>query len=211
MQALIIVDMQNDFMPGGALPTKGGDKLIAIINQLIEKFPLVLATKDWHPQSHVSFAANHPKKKVGDLIQINGIEQILWPVHCVQETEGADFAPGLHREKIDSIFYKGTDPGIDSYSTFFDNAHLRKTGLEEFLKENRVKELVIVGVATDYCVLYSVLDALALGFQVTVVPDACYPINIHPEDEQKALEKMRKKGAKIVPSKDLLNSFSLDR
>ncbi len=198
MKALIIVDMQNDFMPGGPLPTKGADELVPLINGLMDDYPLVVATKDWHPINHVSFAPNHPGKKVGDLINVEGIEQILWPVHCVQETKGSECVPGLNEEKIDHIFYKGIDQKVDSYSTFFDNAQLRRTGLADYLKKKGVEELAIVGVATDYCVLYSVLDALELGFDVTVIARGCRGINRNPDDEKKAFDTMRKKGAKVI-------------
>ncbi len=204
MQALIVVDMQKDFMPGGPLGTPGGDEIIPIINQMMDKFPIVLATNDWHPKGHVSFAASHPGKKVGDRIQVGEIEQILWPVHCVQETEGAEFAKGLHTEKIKEVFYKGTDLRVDSYSTFFDNAHLRKTGLEEYLKKQGIQKIVLVGVATEYCVLFSTWDALALGFEVMVIRDGCKAINLQPEDEKNALEKMKKEGANIVMAKEVL-------
>lgn len=197
-QALIIVDMQNDFMPGGALPTKNANKIIPYINDLIPQFSLVVATKDWHPKNHLSFAANHPKKKPGEIINVDGLQQILWPIHCVQNTVGAEFAKGLHEENIDKVFYKGIDPLIDSYSTFFDNAHKRNTGLADFLRQHHIDEIMIVGVATDYCVLYSVLDALELGFCVKVLVEACKPINLHHGDEEKALERMRKAGAEII-------------
>jgi len=197
MSALVIVDMQNDFMPGGALPVAGGDKLVPVINQLMDHYSPVLATKDWHPKDHVSFAANHPGKKEGEVISFKGTDQILWPIHCVQETEGANFVSGLSEEKIDHIVYKGTDPKIDSYSGFFDNKGLRKTGLEDFLRNQHIEEIAVVGVATDYCVLYTVLDALKLGFSVVVVEDGCAGVNLQPDDEQRALEAMRKAGAII--------------
>jgi nicotinamidase/pyrazinamidase len=148
--------MQNDFMPRGALPVPNGDAIIPLINQLIDKFPHVIATQDWHPLDHVSFAANHPGKKPGEFIEVKGIKQILWPTHCVMHTKGAELVPSLKKEKIASIFYKGSDKWVDSYSAFFDNARLRKTGLEDYLKKRGINELYIVGVATDYCVLYSV-------------------------------------------------------
>lgn len=198
MKALIVVDMQNDFMSWGSLPTPHAETLIPTINQLMEKFPLVLATKDWHPKAHVSFAENHKGKKVGDTIQLGPIEQILWPVHCVQDTEGAAFAPGLNTENFEKIFYKGTNLEVDSYSTFFDNAHLKETGLSTYLKKRKVKDLYFAGVATEYCVLFSVLDALELGFKATMIRDACRPINLSPDDEKKAIEKMLQKGANVI-------------
>jgi len=203
MKALLIIDMQKDFMPGGALPTKEGNLLVPIINNLMKKFPLVVTSKDWHPKDHISFASNHPGKEIGDVIDVGDIKQVLWPIHCVQNSEGAQFVSGLDPIDEEHIFYKGVDPKIDSYSAFFDNAHLRSTGLEDFLKKNAVQEIVVVGVATDYCVLYSVLDALELGFSVMLVADGCHAINLHPDDEKKALEKMKKEGAKILQAEEV--------
>lgn len=203
MNALIIVDMQKDFMPGGALPTKEADQIISLINELMEKFSLIVATKDWHPKDHIGFAANHPGKNQGEVIEIDGIQQILWPIHCVQETAGAEFADGLDLSKIKQIFFKGVDPKIDSYSTFFDNAHQRETGLGDFLKSQGVQDVTIVGVATEYCVLYSALDAVELGFRVTVVRDACKPINLRTNDEREALALMKKRGVHVVTSNEI--------
>lgn len=200
MKTLVIVDLQNDFMPGGALGVPAADEIVPIVNTLMPHFSLVLATQDWHPPDHVSFVANHPGKQAGDKIEVKGISQILWPVHCVQNTKGAELVPQLHTEKIESIFYKGTDRLIDSYSAFFDNAHRKSTGLYDYLKTRGVKEIHIAGVATDYCVLYSVLDALELGLSVTVITDACRGIDLNPGDVESALEKMVAKGAKITSS-----------
>jgi len=184
-------------MPGGALGIAGANAIIPIINALIPKFDVVLATQDWHPPHHISFASTH-HKKVGEVIRIGNLEQILWPDHCIQNTRGADFATGLHRERIEAIFHKGTDPKVDSYSTFFDNARKRHTGLADHLRKRQLKDLYFVGLATDYCVLYSVLDALELGFNVWVIRDGCRPIDLKPGDEERALEKMRAKGAQII-------------
>ncbi|NGX46834.1 MAG: Peroxyureidoacrylate/ureidoacrylate amidohydrolase RutB [Chlamydiae bacterium] len=203
MQALIVIDMQNDFMPGGPLGTPGADELANLIHPMMGKFPLVLATKDWHPKDHVSFATSHSGKKVGDVVRVGEVDQILWPVHCVQDTKGSEFAEGLNTEKITKIFYKGADSEIDSYSAFYDNAHLRKTGLDAYLKEHEVDAIALVGVATDYCVLYSALDALELGYDVMVIRDACRAINLKPEDEKGAVEEMKKKGVKIVLAKEV--------
>lgn len=203
MKALLIVDMQNDFMPGGALPVPDGNAIIPILNKLIPHFSHVYATLDWHPVDHVSFASNHPGKKTGDTIEIKGIKQILWPVHCVRNTKGAELVSSLNKEKITSNFYKGTDKDVDSYSTFFDNARKRSTGLDEYLQSRGIKELYIAGVATDYCVLYSVLDALELGFKVTVIKDACRGINLAPHDVEKAFSLMKEKGAQLIFAKNL--------
>ena len=165
-KALIIVDVQNDFCPGGALAVGEGDQVIPIINRIHHLFDLVILTQDWHPPDHKSFASNNPGVQVGDTIDLNGIDQVMWPDHCVQGTEGANFHPDLRREESDPIFRKGTDPGIDSYSAFYDNGHLRSTGLADYLQEKGIAEIALCGLATDYCVKFSVLDALAEGFEV---------------------------------------------
>lgn len=202
MKALLIIDMQKDFMPGGPLGAKDADALVPIINDLMKQFPLVIATKDWHPKNHKSFAENHPGKKVGDHIDLDGVDQILWPAHCVQETLGSEFTKGLNTKKIDQIIYKGTDPNIDSYSAFFDNARKKKTNLASYLKEKGVDQISICGVATDYCVLYSVLDALDLGFKVTLIQDGCKAINLKEDDEKRAIATMQQMGALIRESTD---------
>jgi nicotinamidase/pyrazinamidase len=203
MKALVIVDMQNDFMPGGALAVPSADEIIPMINALIPKFSFVVATKDWHPPDHVSFAANHPGRKIGDVIRVGDIDQILWPVHCVRNTHGADFVSSLDTANFASIFYKGTDKNIDSYSAFFDNAHRKSTGLGDYLKSRGVNEIYLGGLTTDYCILYSTMDAVDLGFKVKVVVDACRPINLDPRDEQRSFEAMAAKGARIIKSSDL--------
>jgi nicotinamidase/pyrazinamidase len=203
MKALIIVDLQNDFLPGGALAVSHGDEVIPVINELLKKkFDTVVATKDWHPPDHGSFADMHGKEP-GEKIDLYGLEQILWPTHCVQETEGAQFAPGWDHGKVEKVFYKGTDKKIDSYSTFFDNGHRKSTGLEDYLRKEKVDEIYIAGLATDYCVKYSVLDACRLGFKTYVVVDGCRGVNLEPYDSNNALEEMRRIGAKLIYSKDL--------
>lgn len=192
MNALLIIDVQNDFLPGGALAVPKGDEILAFINKQMGQFDVIVATQDWHPPNHVSFAATH-QMKVGDKIQVEGVEQMLWPVHCVQNTPGAEFPKALHADQIDKVFQKGADPKVDSYSAFFDNAH-RPTDLAEYLKKKGLRDLFFVGLATDYCVLYSVLDALTLGFSATVFREGCRAIS----DEESALDQMRQKGAKIA-------------
>jgi len=149
MKTLIIVDLQNDFLPGGALAVPQGDEVVPLANELQRRFELVVATQDWHPPDHGSFAANHPAKKPGDRIILDGIEQILWPVHCVQNTHGAEFAPSFDTSRIAHIFHKGIDPRIDSYSTFFDNAHRRHTGLAHYLEKRWIKDIYLLGLALD--------------------------------------------------------------
>lgn len=200
MKALIIVDVQNDFLPGGALAVPEGDKVIPVINDLSQDFDLVFTTQDWHPANHCSFAASHPGKKIGDRILIDGLEQILWPVHCVQNTYGAELAAGLHPKVISGGVHisKGIDERVDSYSGFFENQRKRATGLGELLRRHGADDLTIVGLATDYCVKATVLDARDLGFSVTVYESACRAVNLAPDDGAKALTAMREAGVKIV-------------
>jgi nicotinamidase/pyrazinamidase len=204
VNCLLIVDIQNDFLPGGALAVPEGDAVIPVINRLQERFDLVLATQDWHPADHGSFAANHPGHKIGDVIELDGIPQILWPVHCVQNSAGAQFSTALDTTGVEKVFRKGTDRKIDSYSTFFDNAKRRSTGLADYLRERNVGEIFICGLATDYCVRFSALDAVELSFPTTVVEDACRGVNLQPDDSANALRELRKAGAKIQSSGELL-------
>jgi nicotinamidase/pyrazinamidase len=203
MNALIIVDLQNDFLPGGTLPVPHGDEIIPIANELQKRFELVLATQDWHPPDHGSFAANHPGKKPGDRIILDGIEQILWPVHCVQNTHGAEFAPAFDTSRIAHVFHKGVDPLIDSYSTFFDNAHRRHTGLAHYLDKRGVKDIYLMGLALDYCVKYSVLDARQLGLNTHVILDCCRGIELEHGDIDRTLDEMKRAGAVLLKSTDL--------
>lgn len=204
MKALLVVDIQNDFIPKGALGVPDGDKIIPIVNKLLDKhFDLIIATKDWHPENHGSFASTH-NKKVGDSINLNGVEQILWPDHCIQNSFGAQFVQGLNLDKIHKVIFKGTDPNIDSYSAFFDNYHLKQTELDSYLKQHNVTDLFIIGLATDYCVKYSTLDAISLGYKVHVIEDACRGVNIHPRDSEKAILEMEQAGAQILYSKNIL-------
>jgi nicotinamidase/pyrazinamidase len=201
--ALILVDLQNDFVPGGALAVPQGDEVIPVADELQEKFDLVLATKDWHPPDHGSFAENHAGKKPGDRIVLDGIEQILWPVHCVQNTYGAEFVPLFDRSRIAHIFHKGTERNIDSYSTFFDNAHRRHTGLAHYLEKREVRQVYLMGLALDYCVKYSALDALQLGFKTYVIIDGCRGIDLESGDIDRALNEIKQSGAVLVKSSDL--------
>ena len=195
MNALILTDLQNDFVPGGALPVPRGHEVVPLANRLQPHFDLVVATQDWHPANHGSFAANHPGKKPGDRIVLNGLEQILWPVHCVQHTKGSEFVADLDLSRVDRIFYKGTDPNIDSYSAFFDNAHLKATGLGNYLIEKGATNLYLLGLATDYCVKFSALDAQSLGFHTCVIEDACRGINLRPGDVDRAAAALDGMGA----------------
>ena len=202
-KALVLVDLQNDFIPGGSLAVREGDVVIPIANALQKKFNLVVATQDWHPQNHGSFASNHPGKHPGDMITLGGLPQVLWPDHCVQGSRGARFHPVLNRTHIAKVFRKGTDPEIDSYSTFFDNAHRKSTGLGDYLKHEKVTDVYLAGLATDYCVKYSALDAVHLGFKTHVIIDGCRGVELKPGDTKKAIEEMRKAGVEILTSDEL--------
>ncbi len=204
MKALILVDLQNDFLPGGALAVPNGDAVIPLANQLQGAFKLVVATQDWHPANHSSFAANHPGRKPGEVVQLKKRSQLLWPTHCVQNTHGAELAPGLMRNRINKVFKKGTDTDIDSYSGFFDNGHQRATGLGEFLREKKVKDVYVLGLATDYCVNFTALDAVELGFRTHLIDDACRGVNLKPDDVKNAIEAMKKAGVIVVKSEQLL-------
>jgi nicotinamidase/pyrazinamidase len=204
MNALILVDIQNDFIPGGALPVPEGDQIVPIVNRLLPTFELVVATKDWHPANHGSFAASHAGKKPGDVIELNGLSQILWPVHCVQGTPGAEFVTGFDTLRIRQVFRKGTDPGIDSYSGFFDNGHRKATGLGEYLKARKVEEVFIAGLAADYCVKFTALDAIGLGFKTHLIEDACRGVNLQPDDVAKAISELEHAGVVVVQSEQTL-------
>jgi len=203
MKTLIIVDLQNDFLPGGALPVPHGDEVVPLANGLQRSFELVLATQDWHPPDHGSFAANHPGKKPGDHIILDGIEQILWPVHCVQNTYGAEFAAAFDTSRIAHVFHKGIERNIDSYSTFFDNAHRRHTGLADYLKKRSIREIYLMGLALDYCVKYSALDARQLGLNTYIILDGCRGIELNPGDIGRALDEMKRVGAVLLQSSDV--------
>ncbi len=197
MKALLLVDIQNDFLPGGALAVAEGDQVIPLANRLQKQFDLVVASKDWHTANHGSFAANHPGKRPGDIVELNGLRQILWPVHCVQNTPGAAFSAKFDTSRFAQVFQKGTDPGIDSYSSFFDNGHRKATGLGDFLKARKVTDVFLAGLTTDYCVRFSALDALALGFRVHVILEACRGVNLSPGDVAQAVAEMKRAGVDV--------------
>ena len=206
MKALILVDIQNDFLPGGALAVPDGDAVIPVANKLQSAFPVVVATQDWHPANHGSFAASHPGKKVFEQIELNGLPQTLWPVHCVQNTTGAELARALVRERIAKVFPKGTDPNIDSYGGLFDNGHRRSTGLGEWLKAQRVTEVFVCGLATDYCVKFTALDAAKMGFKTHLIEDASRGVNLRPDDVRNAIEEMKRAGVVVMQSGGILKT-----
>lgn len=205
-KALILVDLQNDFCEGGSLAAPNASSIMPVANELSRAFELVIATQDWHPEEHKSFAVNHAGHEIGDIVNLGGTKQILWPSHCVQGSKGAEFHPHLDSNGIHKVVLKGTHPEIDSYSAFYDNAHQRSTGLAEFLRDNDVSEVFIMGLVTEYCVKFSAIDALSEGFKVTVVIDGCRAVNIHPNDETDAIKEMKNLGIKFIESKDLLTA-----
>ncbi len=202
-EALLIVDLQNDFCPGGSLAVDEGDRIAEVINGLAPGFPVVVATKDWHPPDHISFASNHPGKEPFDSVPVSYGEQLLWPDHCVQGTRGAKFHPSLDQKPVQLVLHKGTRSDLDSYSAFFENDHKTPTGLDGYLRELQVTYLYICGIATDVCVFYSVTDALRLGYEVTVIEDAVRGVDQPAGSVEKALDTMRANGATITSSAEL--------
>jgi nicotinamidase/pyrazinamidase len=202
MNALILTDIQNDFLPGGALAVRGGDEVIPIANRLQPEFDLVVATQDWHPADHGSFAANHSGRAVGETINLNGLPQILWPVHCVQGTPGADFPSDLRTYAIQRTFQKGMDPSVDSYSGFFDNGRRKDTGLGAYLWREGVEQVYVMGLTTDYCVKFTALDAVSLRFETYVILDGCRGVELQPGDVDRAVSQLRQSGVAIVRSLD---------
>ena len=197
MKALILVDIQNDFLPGGALAVPRGDEVIPVANRLSPTFDLVVATQDWHPRDHGSFAANNPGKKPFEMGELGGLPQVMWPVHCVQGTRGAELHDGLDRARIAHVSRKGMDAAIDSYSGFFDNGKKTATDLAAWLKARGVTKLGVMGLATDVCVKFTALDAVALGFEVTLIADGCRAVELHPGDGAKAIADMRAAGVRV--------------
>jgi nicotinamidase/pyrazinamidase len=200
MRALLLVDLQYDFCPGGALAVPRGDETIAVAKRLLPRFETVVATQDWHPSDHGSFAANHPGASPGQVIQLDGLSQVLWPVHCVQDTRGAELHEGIDRSRLAAVFRKGTDPRIDSYSGFFDNGHRKSTGLGDWLEQRGVRQLYVLGLATDYCVKATVLDALELKYDVWLIEDGCRAVDLAPGDGERAISVMRGYGATVITS-----------
>lgn len=194
--ALIVIDVQSDFCPGGTLAVADGDAVVAPVNAMLREYAVRVLTQDWHPAAHLSFAANHPGAAPFSLVQMPYGPQVLWPVHCVQGTTGAGFHPGLNADAADLVIRKGFRPAIDSYSAFFDNDRNTPTGLEGYLRSRGVSEVTLAGLATDFCVAYSALDAARLGFGVTVRLDACRAIDLDGSLAT-ALEQMRAAGVRL--------------
>ncbi|MGD0754137.1 MAG: bifunctional nicotinamidase/pyrazinamidase [Bacteroidales bacterium] len=201
MKTLILVDVQNDFMPGGPLEVPQGNKIVPVINKVQEYFDLVVATQDWHPKNHKSFASNHSNKKPFDNIVLNGVQQTLWPDHCIQGSLGAELHEDIEMKRIAAIFRKGMDPEIDSYSGFYDNNHWLRTGLSGYLKEKGSSEIHFCGLASDICVYYTILDSIQEGFSATLIEDASRPLFPDKFDDMKG--ELTKLGVHIINSIDL--------
>ena len=198
MNALILVDIQNDFLPGGALAVPHGDEVVPVANRLMPDYEVVVATQDWHPADHQSFASQHADHAVGEVITVEGLDQILWPDHCVQETLGAEFAANLNIDGINHVIRKGTDRSLDSYSGFFDNGHRKATGLEDYLKQRGVAAVDVMGLATDYCVKYTALDAVGLGFKVRLITEGVRGVELAEGDCGRAIDEMQDRAVNIV-------------
>jgi nicotinamidase/pyrazinamidase len=196
-RALILVDLQNDFCPGGALAVRDGDAVVPLANRLMPDYDLVVATQDWHPAGHESFASRHGKRP-GELIELHGLPQVLWPDHCVQASRGAAFHPDLETKPIAKVFQKGLDPRVDSYSGFYDNGRQNPSGLAEYLRAEGVTDVDVVGLATDYCVKFTALDAAKEGFKTRVIKAACRGVELAPGDVERAYAELGAAGVALV-------------
>ena len=196
MKVLVIIDVQNDFLINGSLEVPDGNDVIEPINEIIKNYALVVATKDWHPLDHVSFVSNHKGKKIGDVVKINNLDQILWPIHCVQESKGSDFPTTLNIKAINKIIHKGTNSQIDSYSGFHDNGKIRSTGLSDYLKAKNITSIDYVGLVTEYCVKFTVFDSIKEGFKTRVILKGIKGINL--EESNKALKEMKSRGVDLL-------------
>lgn len=200
MDALLLVDVQNDFLPGGTLAVPQGDEVIPVAVEACRRFEKIYATQDWHPANHASFAVNQPGRSVGDIIELEGLRQMLWPEHCVQGTPGAELAAPLQSIRYDAIIRKGENPRVDSYSGFFDNGRRQETALRATLKREGVTTLWVMGIATDYCVLATVLDALECGWPVKLIVPGCRAVELQPGDHERAIAQMIAAGAEPILS-----------
>jgi nicotinamidase/pyrazinamidase len=200
--ALLVIDIQNDFIPGGQLAVPGGDEIVPLVNQLGATFRHVVCAQDWHPAGHASFASSHEGKQPFDLVQLPYGEQKLWPDHCIQETQGAALHPALDLPHTQLVIRKGCNPAIDSYSAFMEADHLTPTGLTGYLKERGIDTVYMVGLALDFCVMYSALDARMAGFNAIVVLDACRGIDIDGSMDA-AMRRMQEAGVRLIQSSDI--------
>jgi len=203
-KALIIVDLQQDFCPGGALAVPQGDAIVPLINKLLPWFHRVLATRDWHPPGHISFASRHGRQPL-EVVDTEYGAQVLWPDHCLQNSVGAEFHPALDTGAIQHITYKGLDPEVDSYSGFFDNARQHQTDLHAELQQHDIDQVYLVGLATDYCVKATALDALDLGYATFVIADACRGVEAAAGDVERALDEIRRHGGQIITSEQVFH------
>ena len=203
LKALLVIDIQNDFCPGGALAVKDGDKIVPVVNKIMGKFDIIVATQDWHLRTQVSFASNHKGKNAYEEINIDGIMQTLWPDHCVAGTHGADFHKDLITDRFNLILRKGTNLQIDSYSAFLENDKKTETGLHGYLKSLNVPEVYVCGLATDYCVYYTAMDSVNYGFHTFVILDACKGIDIPEGSISKSINNMKNNGIKIKNTDEL--------
>ncbi|ANQ47535.1 bifunctional nicotinamidase/pyrazinamidase [Flammeovirga yaeyamensis] len=210
MRALIIIDVQNDFLTDGLLVVPEGEQIIPVLNNINHHFDVVVATKDWHPATHKSFARNHEDREVGEIVEVNEVPQILWPPHCVKESHGAEFPSDLNTEVIEKVFWKGTNEDIDDYSGFYDNEKLNDTGLHDFLQSKGVTEVYVAGIALDFCVKFTALDAKSLGYKTFMIEDASRGINYRPNDVQNAITDMKVSGIRVIKSYELEKVFSGD-
>lgn len=208
--ALILVDIQNDFLPGGALAVPNGDAVIPLANQLVDRFDHIIATQDWHPANHGSFASQHEGKSVGEVIELNGLPQVLWPDHCVQETNGAKFSEALNLPSNAHVFPKGMDVRVDSYSGFFDNGQRNSTGLGDHLRDAGIQRVFVMGLATDYCVKFTAIDAKRLGFDTHLIEDGCRGVELKAGDIAQAISEMRDAGIQITDSQTLQSHTKLN-
>lgn len=211
MEALIVVDIQNDFVEGGALAVPGGLSIIPTVNKLMKDFPVVVATQDFHPPDHGSFADNHPDHALYDVINLDGLDQVLWPRHCVQHSPGAEFVQGLEIRYFDKVVPKGTDANIDSYSGFFDNGHRKSTGLADYLRSKGVTDVFVCGIATDFCVKFTALDAVTEGFRTYLVEDATKGVNLAPDDVKNAILEMEAAGVQVLQSAHIRERVRVNR
>jgi nicotinamidase/pyrazinamidase len=205
-RALLVVDVQNDYCPRGAVAVRNADTIVPVVNRLMSRVDHVAATQDWHPPDHGCFVTSHPGRSVHDVIDLNGVPQLLWPPHCVRGTLGAELHPALELSRIERVFKKGMDPNVDSYSGFRDNGGRHTTGLLVWLAKRRVREVWVCGLATEYCVRHTALDAASLGFRTAVVEDACCGLEVQPGDVQRTLAELAQAGVRIVAAKELVEA-----
>ena len=198
--ALIVIDLQNDFCPGGSLAVEEGDQIVPVVNALAPRFRRVVATKDWHPANHISFASQHEGHEPMETIEVDGLDQILWPDHCVQATEGAEFHPEFDVHPIDVIVHKGTNPVLDSYSAFFENDHKTPTGLTGYLQSLDISTVYIVGLAADVCVYFSALDARKVGLQTYLITDGTRGVDQPEGNVERTREDMKEQGVHFIAS-----------